>query len=76
MNRDDDDMLEFYHRMDMAEQQYGIKQAEKLLQKLSVKELRILGAHYWKCSPRDLADMPKRDLVAEIAPDYAEQMWG
>ena len=52
---------------------FEIEAAKALLNKLNVKELRVLMAHYCGGAPSDFSDMRKQDLVDEIAPVYAAE---
>ncbi len=44
--------------------------AAKMLRKLSVAELRVLYKHYFKITLAP-GEVPKSDMVDEIAPEYA-----
>ena len=46
--------------------------AAKLLRKLSVAELRALYKHYFKITLAP-GEIPKSDLIAELADRYAEE---
>lgn len=63
-----EDILEQEHR----EQTLAVQCAADRLRKLNVAELRVLMAHYCKGEPSDYSDMRKADLVAEIAPELAD----
>ncbi len=71
-DRDDEYMLEMEH----AEQMMTIELAKAMLSKLSVAELRVLMAHYCRGVASDYSDMRKRDLIDEIAPEYAYDKLG
>lgn len=53
------------------EEQCLMDGAKACLAKLNVAELRVLMAHYCGGSPREYDDISKRDLIAELAPEYA-----
>jgi hypothetical protein len=46
-----------------------------LLRRLSVKELRVLMAHYCGGKPSDYSDLNKSTMIEEIAPEYAREQF-
>jgi hypothetical protein len=73
------DAEEFYHALDMQEQQDAIRLSKQLLAKLNVKDLRVLAKKYFKIDDRDAKTWSKATLVHELSLEYGEdildEMW-
>lgn len=66
--------LNDFHCFNMDESLADVREAEAILKRCKLNELRALAVKYWKITPTEAMSFKKPELVKELATESAEEV--